>query len=44
VFGGPTYLMYVLRGVAVPYPFVVFFGLACFVVGLFLFVRLLERK
>ena len=44
VFGGPTYLMYVLRGVAVPYPFVVFFGLACFAVGLFLFVRLLERK
>jgi len=44
VFGGPTYLLYVLQGVAVPYPFVAFFGLACFVVGLLLFMRLLKGK
>jgi len=44
VFGGPTYLLYALQGVAVPYPFVAVFGLACFVVGLFLFLRLLKGK
>jgi len=44
VFGGPTYLLYVLREVPLPYPFVALLGLVSFVVGLFLFTRLMEEK
>lgn len=42
VFGGPTYLLYALQQVAVPYPFLALFGLASFVVGLLLFTRLMK--
>ena len=44
VFGGPTYLLYALQQMAIPYPFLAFFGLASFVVGLFLFTRLMKGK
>jgi len=44
VFGGPTYLLYALQGVAVPYSLVAILGLACLVVGLFLFMRLMKGK
>jgi hypothetical protein len=44
VFGGPTYLMYILRGVIASYSLVLFLGLAFFVVGLVLFTRLIKEK
>jgi lipopolysaccharide export LptBFGC system permease protein LptF len=44
VFGGPTYLLYALQQVTIPYPFLALFGLASFVVGLFLFMRLMKGK
>lgn len=44
VFGGPTYLLYVLQRLPIPYPLVALLGLVSFVVGLFLFVRLMEEK
>ena len=44
VFGGPTYLLYALQQVTIPYPFLALFGLASFVVGLFLFTRLMKGK
>ncbi len=44
VFGGPTYLVYALQRVAVPYPFLALLGLASFIVGLFLFTRLMKEK
>lgn len=44
VFGGPTYLVYVLQRVDVPYPFLALLGLASFIVGLFLFMRLMKEK
>lgn len=44
VFGGPTYLLYALQRVAVPYPFLALLGLASFIVGLFLFTRLMKGK
>ncbi|NIW15135.1 MAG: hypothetical protein GWN31_14655, partial [Candidatus Thorarchaeota archaeon] len=44
VFGGPTYLVYALQRVDVPYPFLALLGLASFTVGLFLFMRLMKEK
>jgi len=44
VFGGPTYLLYALQQVPVPYPFLALLGLASFIAGLFLFTRLMKGK
>ena len=44
VFVGPTYLLYALQQVAVPYPLLALLSLACFIVGLFLFMRLMKGK
>ena len=44
VFGGPTYLMYVLQQVITLYPLVLLLGIASFIVGLFLFTRLIKEK
>jgi len=44
VFGGPTYVLYVLQAVDVPYTLLTLLGLASFVVGLFLFMRLMKGK
>ena len=44
VFGCPTYLLYALQQVAVPYPFLALLGLASFTAGLFLFTRLMKGK
>ncbi|RLI41822.1 hypothetical protein DRO69_11135 [Candidatus Bathyarchaeota archaeon] len=44
VFGGPTYLMYILKEVITSYSLVVFLGLASFIVGLVLFMRLIKEK
>jgi len=44
VFGGPTYLLYVLQRVAVPHSLLTLLGLASIVVGLFLFTRLIKEK
>lgn len=44
VFGGPTYLMSALQGVGVPYPLLILVGVVSFLVGLFLFVRLIGEE
>lgn len=44
VFGGPTYLIYVLRSLVVPYSLVVLVGLVSLITGLVLFVRLIKGK
>lgn len=44
VFVGPTYLLYALQQVAVPYSLLALLGLASFIVGLFLFMRLMKGK
>lgn len=44
VFVGPTYMLYVLQQVAVPYSLLTLLGLASIVVGLFLFTRLIKEK
>lgn len=44
VFGGPTYLMYILKEVITPYSIVLFLGLASLIIGLVLFTRLIKEK
>jgi len=44
VFGGPTYLIYVLQQVIAVYPLVLFLGIASFIAGLLLFARLIKEK
>ncbi|NIR88088.1 hypothetical protein GWO13_11320 [Candidatus Bathyarchaeota archaeon] len=44
VFGGPTYMLYALQRVVVPYLFLALLGLASFVVGLSLFTRLMKGE
>jgi len=40
MFGGPTYLLYAVLPLPIPYSFLVLLGLASFAVGIFLFLRL----
>jgi uncharacterized membrane protein YagU involved in acid resistance len=44
VFGGPTYLIYVLQQVITLYPLVLLLGIASFIAGLLLFTRLIKEK
>ena len=45
MFGGPTYLLYGgVQWLPLPYSLLVLLGLACFVVGIFLFLRLLGKE
>jgi polyferredoxin len=44
VFGGPTYLIYVLQQVITLYPFVLLLGIASLMAGLLLFARLIKEK
>jgi FtsH-binding integral membrane protein len=44
VFGGPTYLVYVLQQVITLYPFVLLLGIASLMAGLLLFARLIKEK
>jgi cytochrome c biogenesis protein CcdA len=45
IFGGPTYAVYVLRHLAgLPYMLVVLVGLIAFGVGIWLFLRLVEKQ
>ncbi len=43
VFGGPTYLLYFLYRMGLPYPLSALLGLGSFAFGLFLFVRILSE-
>lgn len=44
IFGGPTYLIYVLQNFGLPYPVLVFGGLIAFVVGVLLLLRLIGKS
>jgi len=44
MFGGPTYLIYGLQNVGLPYPILVLGGLIAFVVGVLLFWRLVGKQ
>jgi len=44
VFGGPTYLIYILETLGIPYLLVVLLGLFSFAVGLILFTRLIKEE
>jgi len=44
MFGGPTYLIYAAQQLPIPYSLIVLLGLASFVVGVLLFLRLLGRE
>lgn len=44
VFGGPTYLIYVLQQVITLYPLVLLLGIASFIAGLLLFTRVIKEK
>lgn len=44
VFGGPTYLMYVLQQVITSYSLVLLLGITSFIAGLLLFMRLIKEK
>jgi cytochrome c biogenesis protein CcdA len=45
IFGGPTYAVYVLRHFAgLPYMLVVIVGLITFIVGIWLFLRLVGKQ
>ena len=44
IFGGPTYLLYILDKLEVPRLLVLLVGLAAFTAGVFLFVYLSEEK
>jgi len=44
VFGGPTYLIYVLQQVITLYPLVLLLGIVSFIAGLLLFTRLIKEK
>jgi hypothetical protein len=44
VFGGPTYLMYVLQQVITLYSLVLLLGITSFIAGLLLFMRLMKEK
>jgi len=43
MFGGPTYLLYMLRN-AVPFPYLEIFGIVLFVVGLYIFLQVYEGE
>ena len=44
VFGGPTYLMFMLEKLKVPYPLLVLVGLSSFTAGVILFTRLIKEE
>lgn len=44
MFGGPTYLIYGLQAVEVPYSYATLIGLASFVTGIILFLRLVTKE
>jgi len=44
MFGGPTYLLYIAQPLPIPYSLLVLLGLAAFVVGVFLFLRLFGKE
>jgi hypothetical protein len=44
IFGGPTYLLYILDKLEVPRLLVLLIGLAAFAAGIFLFVYLSEEE
>lgn len=44
VFGGPTYLLFFLQALNLPYLLLVLIGLFSFVVGIILFTKLIEEK
>jgi len=44
MFGGPTYLIYVLNAVEVPYSFAAFTGLVSFVAGIVIFLRFVSKE
>jgi len=44
MFGGPAYFIYALRNVGLPYPVLVLGGLIAFVVGVWLFLRLVGKQ
>jgi len=43
-FVGPTYLLYAAQWLPIPYSYLALLGLACFAVGVFLFLRLFGRE
>ena len=43
-FGGPTYMMYVLERLGVPYLLYILLGLASFTTGVILFTRLIREE
>jgi len=43
-FGGPTYLMYVLEKLGVPYLLYILLGLASFTAGVILLIRLFGKE
>lgn len=44
MFGGPTYLIYVLNAVEVPYSLAAFAGLVSFVAGIVIFLRFVSKE
>lgn len=44
MFGGPTYLIYTLQAVEVPYSYAALIGLASFVIGIVVFLRFVPKK
>ena len=44
IFGGPTYLLYILDKLEIPRLFILLIGLAAFAAGIVLFVYLSEEK
>jgi len=44
MFGGPTYLIYALQTVKVPYSFAVLAGLASFIAGIVIFLRFVSKE
>jgi len=43
-FGGPTYLLYLLKRFAIPYPLLALLGLASLITGIMLFMHLFTRE
>lgn len=44
IFGGPTYLIYALQAVEVPYSFAVLIGLVSFIAGIAIFLRFVIKE
>jgi len=44
MFGGPTYLIYVLNAMEVPYSYATLTGLVSFVAGIVIFLRFVSKE